>query len=76
MVKKILVANRGEIALRIIHACRELGVRTVAVHSSADNESLHVTYADEDIRRGLAPPATDLAGMCRWWIETKMVEGE
>jgi acetyl-CoA carboxylase biotin carboxylase subunit len=53
---KILIANRGEIALRIIQACRELGVRTVAVHSTADRDSLHVTYADEDVCIG--PPAS------------------
>ncbi len=56
MFKKILIANRGEIALRIIQACRELGIATVAVHSTADNESLHVTYADEDICIGPPPP--------------------
>ncbi len=56
MFKKILIANRGEIALRIIQACRELGVRTVAVHSTADIDSLHVTYADEDVCIG--PPAS------------------
>ena len=55
MFKKILIANRGEIALRIIQACRELGIETVAVHSTADQESLHVTYADEDICIG--PPS-------------------
>ena len=55
MFRKILIANRGEIALRIIHACRELGVETVAVHSTADDDSLHVTYADEDICIG--PPS-------------------
>ncbi len=55
MFKKILIANRGEIALRIIQACRELGIETVAVHSTADDESLHVTYADEDICIG--PPS-------------------
>ncbi|MEO1086457.1 MAG: biotin carboxylase N-terminal domain-containing protein, partial [Acidobacteriota bacterium] len=49
MFKKILIANRGEIALRIIQACRELGVATVAIHSTADADSLHVTYADEDV---------------------------
>jgi len=54
MFKKILIANRGEIALRVIHACRELGIATVAVHSTADSESLHVTYADEDVCIG--PP--------------------
>jgi acetyl-CoA carboxylase biotin carboxylase subunit len=57
MFKKILIANRGEIALRIIQACRELGIRTVAVHSTADRDSLHVTYADEDVCIGPPPPS-------------------
>ena len=46
MFKKILIANRGEIALRVIFACKELGIKTVAVHSTADNHSLHVHFAD------------------------------
>ncbi len=54
MIKKVLIANRGEIALRIIHACKELGIKTVAVHSEADEHSLHVRFADEDVCIGPA----------------------
>ncbi len=57
MFHKILIANRGEIALRIIRACKELGIRTVAVHSDADSESLHAKIADESICIGSAPSA-------------------
>jgi acetyl-CoA carboxylase, biotin carboxylase subunit len=57
MFKKVLIANRGEIAIRIIRACKELGIRTVAVHSEADNFSLHRKFADEDICIGPASPA-------------------
>jgi acetyl-CoA carboxylase biotin carboxylase subunit len=55
--KKILIANRGEVALRVIYACRELGIRTVAVYSEADEDSLHVKFADEDVRIGPARSA-------------------
>jgi acetyl-CoA carboxylase biotin carboxylase subunit len=54
MFSKILIANRGEIALRVIAACKEMGIKTVAVHSEADRDSLHVRYADDDVCIGPA----------------------
>lgn len=59
MFKKILIANRGEIALRIIRTCKEMGIKTVAVYSTADKESLHVRFADEAVCIG--PPSSTLS---------------
>lgn len=58
MFEKVLVANRGEIALRIHRACREMGIKTVAVHSTADSDAMHVRLADESVCIG-PPPARD-----------------
>ena len=59
MFGKVLIANRGEIALRILRACREMGIETVAVHSTADASAMHVRLADESVCIG-PPPARDL----------------
>ena len=63
MLKKVLIANRGEIAVRIIRACREMGIRTVAIYSEADKNSLHKTLADEAICIGPAPSTKSYLNM-------------
>ncbi len=65
MFTKILIANRGEIALRIIRACKELGIKTVAVYSEADRDALHVRFADEDVCIGPASPTESYLDMQR-----------
>src|SRR5919198_277623 len=62
MFEKILIANRGEIALRIQRACRELGIPTVAVHSTADADAMHVRLADESVCIGPAPDHIRMMG--------------
>ena len=57
MLEKVLIANRGEIALRVLRACKEMGIKTVAVHSTADSELMHVSLADESVCIGPAPGA-------------------
>ena len=63
--EKVLIANRGEIAIRVMRACRELGIDTVAIYSEADKNSLFVHYADEAFPVGPAPPSKSYLNMER-----------
>ena len=74
MLKKVLIANRGEIAVRIIRACREMGIRTVAIYSEADKNALHTTLADEAICIGPAPSAKSYLNM-KAILETACLTG-
>ncbi len=76
MFKKILIANRGEIALRIIRACHELGIETVAVYSEADRDSLHVRFADEDICIGPPQPSESYLNVPRIISAAEITDAE
>jgi acetyl-CoA carboxylase biotin carboxylase subunit len=76
MFKKILIANRGEIALRVIRACKELGIETVAIHSDVDRETLPVLAADERVCVGPAPAAKSYLNMPQILTAAKLTEAE
>ena len=76
MFKKILIANRGEIALRIIRACKELGISTVAVYSEADRDSLHVRFADEGVCIGPPAPADSYLNIARIISAAEVTDSE
>jgi acetyl-CoA carboxylase biotin carboxylase subunit len=76
MFKKILIANRGEIAIRIMRACRELGIQTVAVYSDADRNALHVQQADEAIQIGLAAPKESYLNLEKIIAAAKQTQAE
>ena len=65
-IERILIANRGEIATRVIRTCRDLGIGTVAVHSDADASALHVDMADDAVCIGPAPAAESYLNWCCW----------
>ncbi len=76
MIKKVLIANRGEIAVRIIRACREMGISTVAVYSEADRDALHTLLADEAICIGPAPSKESYLNMERILSATITMEAD
>jgi acetyl-CoA carboxylase biotin carboxylase subunit len=76
MFKKVLIANRGEVALRIIRACKELGIRTVAVYSEADANSLHVKFADEDVCIGPGPSSESYLNIPRIISAAEVTDAE
>lgn len=76
MFKKILIANRGEVALRVIRACKELGIRTVAVYSEADANSLHVKFADEDVCIGPGPSSESYLNIARIISAAEITDAE
>ena len=76
MFKKILIANRGEIALRIIRTCKEMGIKTVAVYSSIDKDSLHVRFADEAVCIGPAPSADSYLSVTNIMAATEITNAD
>src|SRR5512145_1163723 len=76
MFKKILIANRGEIAIRVMSACKELGIRTVAVYSDADKNASHVQHADEAIHIGPAAPKESYLNMEKIIAAAKQTNAE
>ena len=74
MLEKVLIANRGEIALRILRACKELGIKTVAVHSQIDRDLMHVRLADESVCIG-PNSAADAVFECQLQLSTRITRG-